>query len=150
MIEKEALGLKSLVTLLSVRVAFGARDDAVHGGRFADDIGKPHPRVYGAFPRVLGKYVREDKALTLEEALRKMTSKPAEVFGFKGRGKLQEGYFADIVIFNPDTVIDKGDYVNPIQYPEGIEYVLINGSVAKENGKQAQVLPGRVVRRGRQ
>ena len=63
--------------------------------------GKPHPRVYGAFPRVLGKYVREDKALTLEQAIRKMTSKPAEVFGFERRGVLKAGNYADIVVFNP-------------------------------------------------
>ena len=68
--------------------------------------GKPHPRVFGSFPRVLGKYVREEKALTLEDAVRKMTSKPAEVFGFDRRGLLQPGNFADIVIFNPDTIID--------------------------------------------
>ena len=112
--------------------------------------GKPHPRVYGAFPRVLGKYVREDKALTLEDAVRKMTSKPAEVFGFKNRGKLQAGYFADIVIFNPATIIDKGDYVNPVQHPDGIEYVMINGVIAMEKGKQGKALPGQVIRRGKQ
>jgi len=111
--------------------------------------GKPHPRVFGSFPRVLGKYVREDKALTLEEAVRKMTSKPAEVLGFVGRGVLKVGNYADVVIFNPETIIDKGTFVDPIQYPEGIEYVLINGTVAVEHGTQSKQLPGRVLRRGK-
>ncbi|HML33053.1 N-acyl-D-amino-acid deacylase family protein [Sporomusa sphaeroides] len=110
--------------------------------------GKPHPRVFGSFPRVLGKYVREDKALTLEEAIKKMTAKPAEAFGIKNRGLLKAGYYADIVVFNPDTIIDKGTFVKPVQYPEGIEYVLINGVVAVEAGQQTKELPGQVLRRG--
>ncbi|SDF19041.1 N-acyl-D-amino-acid deacylase family protein [Sporolituus thermophilus] len=109
--------------------------------------GKPHPRVYGSFPRVLGKYVREEKALSLEAAVRKMTAKPAEVFRIKDRGLLKPGYYADIVVFNPDTVIDRGTFIEPAQYPDGIEYVLINGRVAVEKGKQNQVLAGKVLRR---
>ncbi len=112
--------------------------------------GKPHPRVFGSFPRVLGKYVREDKALTLETAICKMTSKPAAVLGFQGRGVLKAGNFADVVIFNPDTIIDKGTFVDPVQYPAGIEYVMINGIIAVENGQQNKLLPGKVIRRGRQ
>lgn len=87
--------------------------------------GKPHPRVYGAFPRVLGKYVREDKALTLEQAVYKMTGKPAATFNIKNRGQIKEGAYADITVFNPDTVIDKGTFTDPTQYPEGIEYVMV-------------------------
>lgn len=116
--------------------------DGLLGGK------KPHPRVFGSFPRVLGKYVREDKALTMEEAVRKMTSRPADVFGITGRGVLEEGYFADIVVFNPATVIDKGTYIDPIQYPEGIEFVIINGAVAVKHGEQMDSLPGRVLRKG--
>ncbi|HHY25256.1 MAG TPA: D-aminoacylase [Desulfitobacterium dehalogenans] len=108
--------------------------------------GKPHPRVYGSFPRVLGKYVREQKALSLEEAVRKMTGKPAEVFGLKERGLLKEGYFADICIFNRDTIIDKGDFTNPAQYPEGIDYVLINGQIVINHGKHTGFRAGRVLR----
>jgi N-acyl-D-amino-acid deacylase len=111
--------------------------------------GKPHPRVFGSFPRVLGKYVREDKALTLEAAIRKMTSKPAATLGFAGRGVLKVGNYADVVVFNSETIIDKGTFVDPIQYPEGIEYVVINGIVAVEKGVQSKQLPGRVLRRGR-
>lgn len=108
--------------------------------------GKPHPRVYGAFPRVLGKYVREEKALTIEEAIHKMTGKPAEVFGFKGRGVLAVGNFADIVVFDPETVIDKGTFVNPTQYAEGIQYVLINGQIVLDQGTHIKTKAGKVLR----
>lgn len=108
--------------------------------------GKPHPRVYGAFPRILGKYVREEKALTLEEAVYKMTKKPALTFNMTGRGELKEGYAADICIFNPDTVIDKGTFIDPIQYPEGIEYVIIGGELAVEKGKHTGKRNGVVLR----
>ena len=109
--------------------------------------GKPHPRVYGAFPRVLGKYVRDDKALTLEEAVKKMTSKPAEVFGFERRGLLKKDNYADIVIFNPETVSDKGTFVDPIQYPLGIEYVFINGIPVVQSGNYKKELAGNVLRK---
>lgn len=108
--------------------------------------GKPHPRVYGAFPRILGKYVREENALTLEEAVYKMTKKPAQTFRMTGRGELKEGYAADLCIFNPDTVIDKGTFVEPIQYPQGIEYVIIGGEVTVEKGKHTGRRNGAVLR----
>jgi N-acyl-D-amino-acid deacylase len=108
--------------------------------------GKPHPRVYGAFPRILGKYVREDKALTLEEAIFKMTKKPAEAMGITSRGVIQEGFYADICIFNPVTVIDRGSFVEPKQYPEDIEYVIVNGGIALEHGSHTGVCAGRVLR----
>ncbi len=109
--------------------------------------GKPHPRVFGSFPRVLGKYVREEKALTLEDAIRKMTSKPAEVFGFDRRGSLMAGNFADIVVFNPDTIVDKGTFVDPVQFPVGIEHVMINGHAVLSAGKYNRELAGKVLRR---
>lgn len=109
--------------------------------------GKPHPRVYGSFPRVLGRYVREKQALTLEDAIRKMTHQPASVFGFEQRGTLKTGYFADIVVFNPDTIIDKGTFVDPVQYPEGIEYVFINGQAVLTQGQYHKVLAGKVLRK---
>lgn len=111
--------------------------------------GKPHPRLYGSFPRILGKYVREEKVMPLEEAIRKLTSKAAEAMNLKDRGLLKEGYYADITIFNPDTITDKGDFINPIQYPEGIEYVIVNGKVAVEHGKHTDVLNGKVIRNKR-
>ena len=109
--------------------------------------GKPHPRAYGAFPRVLGKYVREEKALSLEEAIFKMTKKPAELLGLKKRGILKEGNFADIVVFDPDTIVDKGTFVDPVQYPEGIDYVIINGNLVIDNGEYKKILAGEVLRK---
>lgn len=110
--------------------------------------GKPHPRVFGSFPRVLGKYVREAKALSLEDAVRKMTSKPAEVFGFDRRGVLQAGNYADVVVFDPNTIIDKGTFVDPVQFPEGISHVLINGQPVLNFGSYDHKLAGKVLRKG--
>lgn len=109
--------------------------------------GKPHPRVYGAFPRILGKYVREEGALTLEEAVYKLTYKAALAMNIKERGLIKEGYYADITIFDPQRIIDKGDYVNPIQYPLGIEYVIINGEFVVKNGAHTGIRAGKVLRR---
>ncbi len=108
--------------------------------------GKPHPRVYGAFPRVIGKFVREMKAMTLEEAIYKMTGKPAATFKISERGLVKEGYFADLVIFDENTTIDKGTFVDPIQFPEGIEYVMVNGKPVINNNEKQDVLPGKVIR----
>lgn len=109
--------------------------------------GKPHPRVFGAFPRVLGKYVREEQVLSLEAAIHKMTGKTAGVFGLKDRGLIVEGYWADLVLFDPEKIIDRGTFIEPVQYPEGIEYVLINGRIVLEAGQPRQGLPGQVLRR---
>jgi N-acyl-D-amino-acid deacylase len=109
--------------------------------------GRPHPRVFGSFPRVLGKYVREEKALTLEDAIRKMTSKPAEVFGFERRGSLKAGNYADIVVFNADTIIDRGTFVDPVQFPVGIEYVMINGHIVLSARNYNRTLGGKVLRK---
>ncbi|SKA72332.1 N-acyl-D-amino-acid deacylase family protein [Desulfobaculum bizertense] len=108
--------------------------------------GKPHPRVFGAFPRVLGRYVRERKALSLEDAVHKMTGRTASVFSFEGRGVLAPGNFADIVVFDPDTIEDKGTFTDPCQYPVGISHVLINGEHVVENGEQRDTAPGKVIR----
>jgi len=107
--------------------------------------GVAHPRSYGAFPRVLGRYVREEKLLTLEEAIRKMTSLPASKLGFKDRGLIKERMVADIVIFDPNTILDKATYMNPHQFPEGIEYVIVNGEVVVEKGKHTGELPGEIL-----
>jgi len=109
--------------------------------------GKPHPRHYGTFPRVLGKYVREEKIVSMPEMLKKMTSIPAQKFGFAKRGTLKSGYFADIVIFDPDKVIDKATWTDPHQYPEGIEYVLVNGRVVIKEGDHTGDLPGKILRK---
>jgi N-acyl-D-amino-acid deacylase len=109
-------------------------------------LGKFHPRFYGTYPRILGKYVREERILTLEDAIRKMTSFPAQRLQLKDRGLLKEGMWADIVIFDPDTVIDRATYENPHQFPEGIFHVIVNGEIIVENGNQIDKYPGKVLR----
>jgi N-acyl-D-amino-acid deacylase len=107
--------------------------------------GRPHPRVYGTFPRVLGRYVRERKDMSLEEAIRKMTSLPARRLGLENRGVIAEGKAADLVIFDPETVIDRATYENPRQYPVGIEEVIVNGVLSVEKGRFTERLGGRVL-----
>lgn len=109
--------------------------------------GKPHPRNFGTFPRVLGKYVREEKVLTLEEAIRKMTSLPAWRLRLSDRGILKPGMWADITVFNPDTVKDAADFGDPFKYPVGVPYVVVNGEIVVDGGRHTGVTPGRVLRR---
>ncbi len=109
--------------------------------------GVPHPRAYGTFPRVLGVYVREKGILTLEEAVKKMTSMPADRLGLASRGRLQSGAFADVVIFDAATVADRGTFEKPHQYPVGISYVFVNGVPVVEHGALTAARPGRVLRR---
>ncbi len=111
-------------------------------------VNRVHPRMTGTFPRVLGKYVREESVLSLEEAVRKMTSLPAQTFGLKGKGLLKEGFDADIVVFDPATIIDRATYEEPNQGPEGIDYVFVNGVTAAEKGRILGATSGRVLRRG--
>ncbi len=106
-----------------------------------------HPQCFGAFPKILRKYVRQKKILTWEKAIYKMTGKPAEKIGLKKRGKLVKGNFADITIFNPKKITDKADFKNPYQYSEGIEYVLINGRTVIEESRLTNEMAGRVLRR---
>jgi len=109
--------------------------------------GRPHPRVYGTFPRVLGRYVRERKDMPLEEAIRKMTSLPARRLGLKDRGVLAEGKAADIVVFNPVAILDRATYEDPRQYPLGIRQVIVNGVLSVEGGQHTGKLGGRVLKR---
>ena len=109
--------------------------------------GKPHPRLYGTMARVLEKYVRQEGVLSLEEAVRKMTSLPARKHLLADRGVLEAGAFADIVVFNPETVADIATYTEPRQYPAGIEYVVVNGALAVESGRQTDARSGRMLRR---
>jgi N-acyl-D-aspartate/D-glutamate deacylase len=111
--------------------------------------GNPHPRNFGTFPRVLGVYVREQKLLRLEDAVRKMTSLNAAKLGLRDRGLLREGMFADVVLFDAEKVIDKATYTEPFQYGEGIEYVIVNGQVVLDRGKHTGAFPGRALRHGR-
>jgi N-acyl-D-amino-acid deacylase len=109
--------------------------------------GNPHPRYYGTFPRYLGYYIRERKILPLPEAVRRITSLPAEKFGLQDRGVLDEGKYADIVVFNPNTVIDKATFAEPHQYPVGIDAVIVNGRIVIEKETHTGELPGKVLRK---
>ena len=109
--------------------------------------GLVHPRNYGSFCRVLGKYVRDEKVLTLEQAVRKMTSLPARLLRLKDRGLLLKGYKADIVLFDAEKVKDNATYLQPHQYSSGLEWVLVNGQPAIENGRLLNILPGKVLLR---
>ncbi len=106
----------------------------------------PHPRAYGTFPRILRKYVREEKALTLEDAIRKFSALPAQRLRLADRGVLKSGMWADIVIFDPATVRDLATFDNPNQLSEGMEYVLVNGKPVIDRGKMTGALPGKVLR----
>ncbi len=109
--------------------------------------GKPHPRLYGTMARVLQNYVRETPLLTLEEAIRKMTSLPAAKHRIKDRGTLRTGAFADLVVFDPDTIADVATYAEPRQYPAGIDWVIVNGQIAAARGAQTAARAGRMLRR---
>ena len=109
----------------------------------------PSPRSYGCFPIVLAEFVRSERQLTLEEAIRKMSSFPAQRLGLPDRGLLRDGFKADIVIFNKDTVKVEATRENPKQFPHGIPYVIVNGVVVIEDGENTGALPGRSLRRGR-
>jgi dihydroorotase/N-acyl-D-amino-acid deacylase len=106
----------------------------------------PHPRAYGTFPRVIRKYVREDKLLSLEEAIRKMTSLPAQKLRLADRGVLKAGMWADVVVFDAETITDKATFAQPNQLSEGMDYVLVNGVAVIAAGKATRALPGKVLR----
>src|SRR5438128_2544372 len=112
-------------------------------------FGKPHPRSYGTFPRVLGRYARDEKVLRLEDAVRKMTSLTASRPRVHDRGVVREGAWADLVVFDPARVIDAATYDDPHQYPVGLDYVIVNGGVALEHGETTPERRGRFLRQGR-
>jgi dihydroorotase/N-acyl-D-amino-acid deacylase len=107
---------------------------------------KSHPRGWGSYPRILGKYVRDEHLLSLEQAVHKMTGMPAQRVGLRERGLLREGYYADLTIFDPKRVIDRATFAAPNQYPEGIPYVIVNGQVSVDQGKRTAALAGRPLR----
>jgi len=125
-------------------ISFGS-DEAAQApeGVFLKSL--PHPRAYGNFARVLGKYVREEKLLSLEAAIRKMTHLPATNSGLYHRGLLQEGYSADLVVFDPTTMIDKATYEKPHQYAVGVKHVFVNGVQVLKDGIHTGAKPGRAL-----
>jgi N-acyl-D-aspartate/D-glutamate deacylase len=111
------------------------------------DAGKPHPRLYGTFPRVLGHYVRERGVLGLEEAVHRMTGMPAAKFRLEGRGLLREGWYADLVLFDPDAIADRATYAEPRRTAAGIAEVWVNGTTVFRDGRHTGARPGRAARR---
>jgi len=105
----------------------------------------PHPRYYGTFPRVLGRYARELKVITLPEAVKKMTSMNADKISIRDRGRLKEGFAADVTVFDQDRVIDRATFEQPHQFPVGIKYVIVNGVVTVDNERHTGALAGQVI-----
>jgi len=110
--------------------------------------GKPHPRLYGTFPRVLGRYVRDERILDLPTAIHRMTGMPAAKFRLADRGAVRPGAYADLVVFDPARIADTGTYEDPRHYPVGITAVYVNGVAVARDGEHTHARPGRVVRRG--
>jgi N-acyl-D-amino-acid deacylase len=112
-------------------------------------VGKPHPRSYGTFPRVLGRYARDSGLLSLEEAVWKMTGLPARRLGLTDRGVVRVGAKADLVVLDADRVADTATYEDPHRYPRGIEHVVVNGRIVIGGGEHTGALPGQVLRPAR-
>ena len=110
---------------------------------------KPSPRTYGSFPRILGEFVRDERLLSLEEAVRKMTSAPAARLGITDRGRLADGLLADVVVFDPIRVRSLATIDDPRRYPEGIDHVIVNGALVVDSGRHTGATPGRALRHGR-
>ena len=116
------------------------------GDNVAYGVGFPHPRSYGTFPRILGRYVRERQVITLEEAIRKMTSLSADQIGQFERGRIAERMYADITVFDFDTISDRATYTDPHQYSVGVMHVFVNGVPVMRNAALTGARPGRVLR----
>jgi len=136
----------NLISILKKKYTMIGSDSSARSFDGMTATGKPHPRAFGSFPRILGRYVKDQGVLSLGEAVHRMTGLPARTFRLEGRGILAPGYFADITVFDPDTVMDNADYVNPFQRPRGIHHVFINGSQVLRNEEPTGALPGRVLR----
>jgi N-acyl-D-amino-acid deacylase len=138
----------NLKTFLALPWVMVGSDSTARGISGVTRQGKPHPRGFGTFPRVLGRYVRDKNLLSLPQAVRKLSGMPADKLRLKGRGYIKEGLYADLVIFNPSTVIDAATFEDPYQFPKGIEHVLVNGKFAVRAGKQTGERAGEILRNG--
>lgn len=128
-------------------LAYNFASIGADGGAFITEGYTGHPRAFGTFPTFIGKYIRDAKIVSLEEGIRKITSLPAEFIGIKDRGVIGEKMYADIVIFDYVKIADKATYEKPAEYPEGIEYVVINGKVQLVNGIYNRIAAGRIIRK---
>lgn len=143
--DKGVLDEKNIEMELQSKHSLIASGDAAYNSEYARTGELVHPRCFGSFARILGQYVREKKILSLEQAVNKMTLKPAQKIGLKQRGLLQSGYAADIAIFDEKKVADRATYENPYQYAVGIEYVIVNGAVVINKGVHTGELAGKVL-----
>ncbi|NMB95993.1 MAG: amidohydrolase family protein, partial [Clostridiaceae bacterium] len=109
------------------------------------DTGLPHPRLYGTFPRVMEKYVKDEKILSIEQAVKKMTSSPAKRLDLKGRGVVKEGYKADLLLFDLENIRETSTYISPANFGKGFDYIFVNGKVAVENDKISDVNNGECI-----
>ena len=141
-----AMSEEEAAQVLSYSYCIIASDGSAQAAEGRLRRGKPHPRSFGTFPRLLGKYVREQRLLTLPQALRKITALPAETLGLSDRGYLRPGYGADLVVFDPAGVNDRATWAEPQQYPAGIEYIIVNGEPVIERQQFTGKLPGKVLR----
>ena len=114
-----------------------------------ENVDATHPRAFGAFPRVIARYVREDGILELEEAVRRMTSLAANRLGLSDRGRIAPGMAADLVVFHPERIQDRATFTGPLRYAEGVDHLIINGEMVIQDGQLTGALPGRALRRGR-
>ncbi len=140
-----AMSEENTARILAHPLCMVASDAAARAPYGALNHSNPHPRTYGTFPRVLGKYVREDYLLSLPAAIRKMTAMPANRLGLKKRGRIAPDFFADLIIFDSAKIRDTATYTNPHSYPEGIAYVLVNGKVVVEANEHTGKLPGMIL-----
>jgi N-acyl-D-amino-acid deacylase len=131
-----AMSEKNVARFLSHPLCMVCSDGGAYATEGPARDGHPHPRALGTFPRVLGKYVRDDKVLTLQQAIHKMTGAPAARLKLTDRGHLKKDFAADVVVFDPDTVIDRATFAQPYQYPDGISVVIVNGQIALRHGER--------------
>jgi N-acyl-D-amino-acid deacylase len=143
----EAVSEENIEILAAKNYSMVASDGAGYSGDYRSKTDLPHPRSFGAFCRVLSRFVKEREILNWENAIYKMTGFPAKTLGISSRGVLAKNAYADIVVFDPEIVEDKADYTNPYQFPRGVEYVLINGSIVLKENSLTGLNPGRVLRR---
>ena len=137
---------KNLTKFLSLPFCMIGTDSSERSFDGPTRTGKPHPRGFGSFPKLFGKYVRDEKMMTLSTAINKSTMLPAVTFGLKGRGMIKEGMFADLLVFSPEKIKDTATFEDPYQKPEGIYHVLVNGTPAVYEGKPTGKLSGRILR----
>ena len=142
----KTLCIQFVISEEDVETNIKQKDMMIGSDGIPDLKGRPHPRLFGTFPRVLGHYVREKKLIGLAEAIRRMTSLPARIFGLKERGRIAEGYYADLVLFDSGSISDQATYDQPMLPPVGIKMVVVNGEIALSEGQATGVGSGRMLR----